>query len=302
MNVLGLFSGIGGFELGFQRAGFAIAGMCEIEPYARAVLAVRFPGVLVFRDIRNVTARSLELAGIVPDVVTGGFPCQDISLAGKGAGLSGERSGLWWEMHRVIAEVRPRWVVAENVAALRSRGLDKVLGSLAQIGYDAEWHCIPASAVGAPHRRDRIWIVAHPNSDARYQGRPGDATQKQGRRDADRGAIRQDDMANAHQPRLEIRLEGPAVQQPAVERGGWWLSEPDVGRVVNGISSHMDCIAGVPIEPTSEWARKAQATGKRRAAGRVYRLRALGNAVVPQIPEAIARAILNYEGERNADE
>lgn len=260
MNVLGLFSGIGGFELGFQRAGFAIAGMCEIEPYARAVLAARFPGVPVFGDIRNVTARALELAGVAPDVVTGGFPCQDISLAGKGAGLDGERSGLWREMHRVIAEVRPRWVVAENVAALRSRRLDQVLGSLAQIGYDAEWHCIPASAVGAPHRRDRIWIVAYPDS------------QPQGR--------------------LAI----------AWGECGQWQSEPNVGRVVDGFSAHMDCIAGVPIEPTGQWACEAQAKGKRRAAGRVHRIRALGNAVVPQIPEAIARAILKYEGERNANE
>lgn len=163
MQVMGLFSGIGGFELGFRRAGFTIAGVCEIEPYACRVLEKHFPEARLYKDVKELTGERLRADGIRPFVVTGGFPCQDISLAGKGAGLGGERSGLWFEMHRVIAETRPRWVVAENVAALRSRGLDQVLGSLAAIGYDAEWHCIPASAVGAPHRRDRIWIVAYPS-------------------------------------------------------------------------------------------------------------------------------------------
>ena len=96
------------------------------------------------------------------DVICGGFPCQDISVAGKGAGIAGERSGLWGEYARIVGEVRPRYVIVENVAALLGRGLERVLGDLAALGYDAEWHCIPASAVGAPHRRDRIWIVAYP--------------------------------------------------------------------------------------------------------------------------------------------
>lgn len=97
------------------------------------------------------------------DIITAGFPCQDISLAGKGAGLAGERSGLWWQVRRTLRMVRPRYALLENVAALLNRGLSTVLGSLASIGYDTEWHCIPASYVGAPHRRDRIWIICHTN-------------------------------------------------------------------------------------------------------------------------------------------
>ena len=306
MQVLGLFSGIGGFELGFRRAGFTIAGVCEIEPYAQRVLAKHFPEAKLYTDVKELTGERLRQDGINPYVVTGGFPCQDISLAGKGAGLNGDRSGLWWEMHRVIAETRPRWVVCENVAALRSRGLDQVLGSLAQIGYDAEWHCIPASAVGAPHRRDRIWIVAYParvqpgwaeqraigqragqggepqlgsapddgsgagralpatgrdsrrvlgaatvsaatradvadtDCDAGHEGRPRDAAQEQGRRHADRGGVKPHGLGHPDEPRLEIRLDGYAGQQPAALGTGWWQSEPDVGRVVARFSPRLD--------------------------------------------------------------
>src|SRR5208282_3242190 len=100
-----------------------------------------------------------------PSILCGGFPCQDISNAGKRAGIDGERSGLWSEFARLIGELRPRYAIMENVAALLGRGLERVLGDLASIGYDAEWHCIPASAVGAPHRRDRVWIVAYANRD-----------------------------------------------------------------------------------------------------------------------------------------
>ena len=161
MRVLDLFSGIGGFSLGLERAGMATAMFCEIEPFCRRVLAKHWPGVPIHDDVRTLDRLVVaEKAGAV-DLVCGGFPCQDISVAGKGAGLDGERSGLWFEYRRIIEEVAPRWVVIENVPALRSRGLDTVLGGLAALGYDAEWHCIPASALGAPHRRDRVWLVAH---------------------------------------------------------------------------------------------------------------------------------------------
>lgn len=163
MRVLDLFSGVGGFAVGLERAGFQTVAFCEIEPFPRAVLAKHWPQVPCYDDVRSLTAEHLAADGIVPDVICGGFPCQDISIAGKGAGLAGERSGLWREYARLIEEIRPRWVIVENVPALRSRGLDEVLGSLAAIGYDAEWHCIPAAAIGAPHQRDRVWIVAYPN-------------------------------------------------------------------------------------------------------------------------------------------
>ena len=160
MRVLDLFSGIGGFSLGLERAGFQTIAFCEIEPFACGVLAKHWPDVPCHGDI---TAR--EFVPGEADIICGGFPCQDISTAGNGAGLAGERSGLWRELLRAIRVVRPKFAVVENVAALLSRGMGTVLGDLAEIGYDAEWHCIPASAVGAPHRRDRVWIVADPGSE-----------------------------------------------------------------------------------------------------------------------------------------
>lgn len=177
MNVLDLFSGIGGFSLGLEWTGhFKTVGFCEVDDKAATILKRRWPGVPVFSDIRNLKK---DMIHEEIDVICGGFPCQDISLSGKGAGLMGERSGLWYEMHRLIKEIKPKYVIAENVAALRSRGLDEVLRSLASIGYDSEWHCIPASAVGLFHRRDRIWIVAHTGG-VRLQGikKPNDITRR----------------------------------------------------------------------------------------------------------------------------
>jgi DNA (cytosine-5)-methyltransferase 1 len=309
-KVLDLFSGIGGFSLGFERTGgFETVAFCEIEKYPRAILAQHWPQVRIYNDVKTLTAQQMAADGIVPDVICGGFPCQDISLAGKGAGLEGERSGLWWEFHRLIKEIRPRWVIAENVSALRSRGLDTVLGSLAEIGYDAEWHCIPASAVGAPHRRDRIWIVAYPHSDGQRSGFGSEqpARHTAGERIGDGGGLDRSRMvADTTSPRLsqwgrpqweesaeeagtgmvsELERPSEALADPSIPRlqrnewcwpageegepaghiaqCGWWAVEPDVGRVAHGIPKRVD------------------------------RLKALGNAVVPQIPELIGYAILN---------
>ncbi len=134
---------------------------CEIEPFCRAVLRKHWPEVPCYEDIRTLSADVLERDGIAVDFIAGGFPCQDISLAGHGAGIEGERSGLWREYARLIREIRPRFVLVENVSALLGRGIGDVLGDLAESGYDAEWCCIPAWAVGLPHNRDRVWIVAH---------------------------------------------------------------------------------------------------------------------------------------------
>jgi DNA (cytosine-5)-methyltransferase 1 len=170
VNVLDLFSGIGGFSLGLERAGMRTVAFCEIEPYCRAVLRKHWPNVPIYEDVRNLTADQLRADGIIPDVICGGFPCQDISDAGKRVGIEGARSGLWHEYARLIGEVAPAWVIIENVPALRARGLDTVLRQLASLGRDAEWHCIPASAVGALHARDRAWIIAYPERN-RIQGR-----------------------------------------------------------------------------------------------------------------------------------
>jgi DNA (cytosine-5)-methyltransferase 1 len=267
MNVLDLFSGIGGFSLGLERAGMRTVAFCEIEPYCQAVLAKHWPGVPIYDDVRALTGDRLRADGISVDVICGGFPCQDLSVAGKGAGLAGERSGLWKEYARIIGEVRPSYVIVENVAVLLGRGLDVVLGDLAALGFDAEWHCIPASAVGAPHERDRIWIVA--NAGSRRCCKPGAGEMEQpGRAQAIRASETMAHTDNGEQSpgraigrmgRLQIASE---IANDGYARRANWRFEPGMGRVANGIPNRVDRVAG------------------------------LGNAVVPQIPEIIGRAIM----------
>lgn len=171
LKLLDLFSGIGGFSLGLEwSGGFETVAFCEIEDYPRKVLARHWPEVPCYEDVRQLTAERLAADGIEVDAICGGFPCQDLSTAGKQAGIEAERSGLWGEFARLIGELRPRVVFVENVANLISGPSEqpgawfgKVLGDLATLGYDAEWHCIPASALGAAHHRDRVWIVAYPH-------------------------------------------------------------------------------------------------------------------------------------------
>ena len=158
-----LFAGIGGFDLGFERAGMTCKWQVEIDDYANKVLAKHWPHVHRERDIRETGPHNLERV----DVICGGFPCQDISYAGEGAGLDGARSGLFFEAVRVVRELQPRIVVLENVAALLTRGLDRVLGTLAEIGFDAEWHSLSASSLGLPHLRARLFIIAYPSSEGR---------------------------------------------------------------------------------------------------------------------------------------
>lgn len=157
LRFISLFAGIGGLDLGLERAGMQCVAQVEIDDYASKVLAKHWPDVARFRDVRECGAANLPAC----DLICGGFPCQDISNAGKQAGLAGERSGLWFEFARIIGELRPRYALIENVSALLGRGLDTVLCDLATLGYDAEWHCIPAASVGAPHIRDRVFIVAY---------------------------------------------------------------------------------------------------------------------------------------------
>jgi len=197
------------------------------------------------------------------DVICGGFPCQDISYAGGGAGLEGARSGLWSEIARLVSELRPQYVIVENVSALLSRGLGRVLGDLAEIGYDAEWHCIPAAAVGAPHRRDRIWIVAYPASKqcdgSKFHTEHINQDKKKSRRSSSAANVANASITDVEGFGLSKRIQ---QQRNTVGSFGWWRNEPDVGRVANGVPFRVD------------------------------RLKGLGNAVVPQIPEIIGRAIL----------
>lgn len=282
MKILDLFSGIGGFSLGLERAGMQTVAFCEVDPVCRQVLKKHWPDVPIFEDVKTLSAKDIH---DTIDVICGGFPCQDISFAGKGAGLAGERSGLWYEYHRLIEEIYPRYVIIENVAALRSRGLDEVLRCLSALGYDAEWHCIPARAVGAPHQRDRVWVVAYPNN-ARGGASKNDIDSigskivQEWQNESFSGVSGcSQAMANAEQQRSQGRLHWWTNQERQSELGylgrcramdgqpieNWWAVEPAVGRVANGVS------------------------------GRTHRLKQLGNAVVPQIPELIGRAILDYE-------
>ena len=207
-----LFAGIGGFDLGFERAGMKCMWQVEIDDYATKVLKKNFPTVHRERDIRQCGKHNLASV----NVICGGFPCQDISYAGAGAGLAGERSGLFFEAIRVVRELRPRAVVLENVAALLTRGLDAVLGTLAAIGYDAEWHCIPAAAVGAPHIRDRLFVLAYSGCE-RSRG---------------------PEAVDWHETIGNERIKNTAG-------GGWWQAEPAVGRVANGIPSRVDRLRGL---------------------------------------------------------
>ncbi|WP_417790662.1 DNA cytosine methyltransferase [Terasakiella pusilla] len=168
LKVLDLFSGIGGFSLGLERTGgFKTVAFCEIEEFPRKVLRKHWPEVPQYDDVRTLTADQLARDGISVDVICGGFPCQDISPAGKGEGIKGGRSSLWFEFSRLIGEIRPCFVIVENSGLLPSRGLGSVLGSLAEGGYDAEWAPIPAGCVGAPHWRERTWIIAYPKRSER---------------------------------------------------------------------------------------------------------------------------------------
>lgn len=180
MNELALFAGAGGGILGGILLGWNCIGAVEIEKYPRKVLLARqcdglLPEFPIWDDVRSFDGKPWR--GLV-DVVSGGFPCQDISCAGKGVGIGGARSGLWAEMHRIICEVRPRFAFMENSPMLTSRGLGRVLGDLAEAGYDACWTCLSASDCGAPHRRERIWILAHDANTDRMQ-RPEHGQQHQ---------------------------------------------------------------------------------------------------------------------------
>ena len=166
MNVGSLFSGIGGFELGFEREGFETEWFVEDNPYCQAVLRKNFPNTPVYGDIRELDFGKLKEV----NTLTGGFPCQDISCANpKGEGIQGERSGLWVYYAKAIREIRPEYAIIENVPMLANRGLNVVLGNLAENGYDAEWFCLRASNFGALHRRERLFVIAYPNEQLRNE-------------------------------------------------------------------------------------------------------------------------------------
>ena len=250
-----LFSGIGGLDLGLERAGMRCAWQVEIDPFCRAVLARHWPDTLCFEDVRHVGRN--ELATV--DLVCGGFPCQPVSLAGKRNGHEDPR-WLWPEFARILGELRPQYAVLENVPGLRTKGFGQVLGDLARHGYDAEWASIPAAAVGAPHLRYRIFIVAFAQGFGRQRRDSISSTAFSDGRFCPEGNHRQTgNVADADLKPLVWTTE------PWRECHTWPV-EPNVGRMAYGVPRRVD------------------------------RLRALGNAVVPQVAEWIGRRIIEADG------
>ena len=276
MNELALFAGAGGGILGGHLLGWRTVCAVEWEPYPASVLCARqneglLPPFPIWDDVQTFDGRPWR--GIV-DVVSGGFPCQDISAAGKGVGIEGERSGMWREMARIIREVRPRFVFVENSPMLTSRGLGTVLGDLAAMGFDAKWGVLGAADVGANHQRDRIWIrakqVANPECMG-WQERPSErGTLDDQERSSDFSNCSQasgarETIANTKCSGLE-RWQDRRKQEVTWTRSGgasighrdWWATEPDLGRVGHGLAARMERIKAigngqVPLCAATAW-------------------------------------------------
>lgn len=287
LNVLDIFSGIGGFSIGLEAIGMQTVAFCEISPFCRKILTRHWPSVPIFPDITIIHKEDLKTLPKI-DVIAGGFPCQDISVAGKQKGIEAKRSGLWKEFARLINEIRPKYAIIENVANLRSQGLIRVLQDLWEIGYDAEWHCIPASAFGAPHRRDRIWIIAHPAC----IGKVGLSIGKEETESEPR--VGSEDVPDTDQQGLQGcgRFEeiSPICTQEQIgmyycSRGiKQWGKEPlEVPRLKDERLNPdwVEWLMGYPISWTDGGSRRE-------------RLMALGNSVVPLIPEFLGKVVVDH--------
>ncbi len=291
-SVLDLFSGIGGFSLGLERAGMTTVAFCEQDETCQQVLKKHWPQIPIYSDVKTLTKDMLLHEGISKvDVITAGFPCQDVSeLNLKGKGLKGEKSGLWIEAKRLIGELKPKYAIIENVANLRSRGLAQILKDLWAIGYDCEWHILPASIFNfCPHKRARIWILAYPCGTRLDLGKSNRPTpppttiieryfsmlllqvgtagleKRQGQAYEDN---RGDESLTSQS---FCQNEGSRYWHGHIKRfSAHWKTEPSVCRMVDGLSKKL-------VKANNQ------------------RLRQLGNSVVPQIPELIGRAILGHE-------
>jgi DNA (cytosine-5)-methyltransferase 1 len=258
VNELALFAGAGGGILAGKLLGWRTVCAVEWEPYAACVLAARqndglLPPFPVWDDVQTFDGNPWR--GIV-DVVSGGFPCQDISVAGKGAGITGERSGMWRHMARIVGEIRPRYVFVENSPALITRGLGVVLGDLAALGYDCKWTVLGAADVGAPHQRDRFWLVG---SNAMRDGRKTvygrGVVYDENRHGASHETRRQEQQSRFSGDCADLgHASGEGLQTPWAQSfgahwiksgrpasaTGWWRTEPDVDRVANGVAARVD--------------------------------------------------------------
>jgi len=255
LTVGSLFSGIGGLDLGLERAGMKVIWQVEIDPFCQKVLQKHFPDCQLYGDITKLDFTTLPKV----DLICGGFPCQDVSFAGKRKGLNdGTRSGLWSHFFNAICGLRPRFVFIENVPGLLSLGGDRVLGDLASIGYDAEWETIPASAFGAPHLRFRVAIVAHTSSTCN-DSNVGNGGIFDGRE-------QKQDFGCSYWKQLELldSKESPSKWQ---HKGYFSNPRPLLLRNDDGLSCGVD------------------------------RLKSLGNAVVPQWAEWIGRQIVEFDND-----
>jgi DNA (cytosine-5)-methyltransferase 1 len=296
VKVLDTFSGIGGISLGFEMSGcgYETVGFCEIEPYPRRILTRHWPGIWIHDDLRTLTGELVRQRCGSIDVITGGFPCQDISTAGKAAGIGTQqeptgRSGLFWQLLRLVREVRPRWIFFENVSNLRTKGADAVLTAMEQEGYTCWPFVAGAWSVGARHKRDRVWIVGVRTEDldnAERAGRtisPGEVTTEQnsnGTQDRLLVTSGVDGLAanttsigiqrlrpqriSVTEALVEETLSGRRNQRTGTDSINWSI-EPNVGRVANGVSNRVD------------------------------RIKSLGNAVVPQCVVPFARMIKHVD-------
>lgn len=287
LTIGSLFSGIGGLELGLERAGLGpVLWQAEMDDHCRATLRRHWPAPRLFRDVREVKRGRAERV----DLICGGFPCQDVSNAGTRRGLEGARSGLWAEFRRAVEELGPSWVVIENVAALCRRGGADVLADLAALGFDASWDCVPAAAVGAPHRRDRFFLVAWRVSDPDREPLRERSERGPGRAQAadERHAVPRrvgDLLADSNVWRREVeRLAG---RQPGHEGSPWHQLDRCDLPVWPPASDDLRAWGRVPTE-----AQPALCGVAHGIPDRVDRLRALGNAVVPAVAEVIGRAIV----------
>jgi DNA (cytosine-5)-methyltransferase 1 len=266
VNELALFAGSGGGILGGHLLGWRTVAAVEIEDYPRRVLLQRqadgfLPRFPIWDDICTFDGHPWR--GKV-DVISGGFPCQDISAAGKGDGLDGERSGLWTHMARVVSEVRPPFVFVENSPMLTTRGGTRVIADLTKMGYDTKWTVMGAADIGAPHQRDRMWIVAYSSS---FGGKARIADTQGGQeRDTDKSQHSGADLANPTHSRDVWREWELGFTQQKYNSGGsptdgsreWWSVEPAVGRVAHGVAHRVDRLKAigngqVPLCAATAW-------------------------------------------------
>lgn len=285
MRALELFAGIGGIALAEQMAGIEVAGLCEFADYPRSILRKHWPDVPLFKDVKKLDREQLENGGVNPntiDIISGGFPCQPFSQAGKRRGTEDDRD-LWPEMFRIIKELRPTWIVGENVANFANMELDRTLSNLEDADYQTRAFVLPACAVDAPHQRLRTFIVAHSNS-KRHIYRPAEQHASEVRQRAlrDLASSRENVLDHADSKRWETGSHhvgkelahgeakwkfGSTVSKPAR-----WAPEPGLGRVADGVPNRLD------------------------------RIKALGNAVVPYQVLPIFQTIVKIEEEAKYDD